>query len=124
MRSVKTSGSKAELAVRKIVWDLGHRYRLNVRALPGSPDLVFASRRKIIFVHGCFWHGHCGCGKARLPKTNQAYWEKKIETNKARDLKVYRELSQRGWNVLTVWQCELKDVMRLQEKLKNFLDVP
>ncbi|MGK8199381.1 very short patch repair endonuclease [Burkholderia cepacia] len=124
MRSVKTSGSSAELVVRKAVWALGFRYRLNVKTLPGSPDLAFAGRRKAIFVHGCFWHGHCDCSKARLPNSNRDYWQKKIEANKVRDLKASRDLTDRGWSVLTIWQCQLKDAAQLQETLKNFLDLP
>jgi DNA mismatch endonuclease (patch repair protein) len=124
MRQVRRTGSSAELAVRKIVWALGYRYRLNVRSLPGSPDLAFTRRRKAIFVHGCFWHGHLSCRKARLPKTNSDYWKQKVLGNTARDSRVQAELASAGWEVLVVWQCEIKDLRSLQDKLKTFLERP
>lgn len=124
MRSVKQTGSSAEMIVRKLVWSLGFRYRLNVKSLPGSPDLVFGGRRKVIFVHGCFWHGHRECAKARLPKSNSDFWAAKIASNMKRDESVRLRLNSDGWSVLTVWQCELRDRDALSEKLRNFLDSP
>ncbi len=108
MRAVKSTDTKPEIAVRKALHALGYRYRLNVKTLPGKPDLVFPKHRAVIFVHGCFWHGHsCKRGK-RVPKTNTAYWTEKIARNKARDKKNTAALKKLGWRVITVWECELK----------------
>jgi DNA mismatch endonuclease (patch repair protein) len=108
MRAVKSSDTKPEIAVRKALHALGYRYRLNVKTLPGKPDLVFPKHRAVIFVHGCFWHGHsCKRGK-RVPKTNTAYWTEKIARNKARDKKNTAALKKLGWRVITVWECEAK----------------
>ena len=121
MRAVKDRNTKPELVVRRLVHQLGYRYRLHRKDLPGKPDLVFPGRRKIIFVHGCFWHAHpCPRGD-RMPKTNRAYWQGKIGRNKARDQKHQAELEARGWDVLVVWECELKDTAALQAKLDGFL---
>lgn len=107
MRAVKGKDTKPELALRKALHRLGYRYRLNVRELPGKPDLVFPGRRTVIFVHGCFWHGH-GCKRGRrVPKTNRAYWEDKIARNRARDRKNVAALKALGWRVITIWECEL-----------------
>jgi DNA mismatch endonuclease (patch repair protein) len=108
MRAVKSENTKPEIALRKALFALGFRYRLNVKTLPGKPDLVFARRRTVIFVHGCFWHGHhCKRGK-RVPKTNRAYWTEKIARNKARDHKNAAALKRLGWRVVTIWECKLK----------------
>lgn len=108
MRAVKSKNTKPELALRKALHALGYRYRLNVKALPGKPDLVFPRYKTVIFMHGCFWHGHqCKRGN-RTPKTNRAYWSDKIARNKARDKKNAAALTALGWRVITVWECELK----------------
>lgn len=108
MRAVKSRDTKPEVALRKALFALGYRYRLNVKTLPGKPDLVFPKHRTVIFVHGCFWHGHdCKRGN-RTPKTNRAYWTEKIARNKARDLRNAAALEAAGWRVLTLWECELK----------------
>lgn len=108
MRAVKSKNTKPELALRKALHALGYRYRLNVKALPGKPDLVFPRYKTVIFMHGCFWHGHqCKRGD-RTPKTNRAYWSEKIARNKARDKKNAAALTALGWRVITVWECELK----------------
>ena len=108
MRAVKSSNTKPEIALRKALFALGYRYRLNVKTLPGKPDLVFAKHRTVIFVHGCFWHGHdCKRGR-RVPKTNRDYWTAKIARNRARDEKNEAALAALGWRVITVWECELK----------------
>lgn len=109
------------MAVRKIVHALGYRYRLHVPTLPGRPDLVFPARRKIVFVHGCFWHGHNKCRYATSPKTNREFWESKFAANVARDRRVRRELKKMNWATLTVWQCELKKPEKLTERLNDFL---
>ena len=108
MRAVKGSNTKPEITLRKKLFALGLRYRLNVNGLPGKPDLVFPKHRTVIFVHGCCWHGHnCKRGR-RKPKQNADYWREKIARNKIRDKKNAAELAKLGWRVVTVWECEIK----------------
>lgn len=121
MRSVKTKDTGPEMLVRRLLHRLGYRYRLHARDLPGRPDLVFRSRKKAVFVHGCFWHGH-GCAKGKLPKSRLDYWGPKIEGNVARDAAAMRSLRAKGWKPLVVWQCECKSTARLQRRLIKFLD--
>jgi DNA mismatch endonuclease (patch repair protein) len=121
MAAVHSENTKPEMAVRRTVHAMGYRYRLHDRKLPGKPDLVFASRRKTIFVHGCFWHRHRGCKYATTPKTRTDFWEAKFAANVARDRRNRRELKRLGWAVLTVWQCELKKPEKLAERLDDFL---
>ena len=121
MRSVHTKGSAPEMAVRKVLHRLGYRYRLHDSRLPGSPDLVFPKRRKAIFVHGCFWHGH-DCKWGRPPKSNIRYWVDKIEKNKKRDSLVCRQLFQTGWAYEIVWQCQLKKMEEVIERIVEFLE--
>ena len=107
MRAVKSKDTKPELRLRKALHALGFRYRLNVKDLPGKPDLVFPKHGAVLFVHGCFWHGH-GCKRGRRqPKTNAAYWREKIAKNKARDSNNLDALNALGWRVLIVWECEI-----------------
>ena len=122
MQAVRSKNTKPEMVVRRLVHSLGYRYRLHRRDLPGVPDLVFPSRRKIIFVHGCFWHGHTCRGEPRLPKTNRDYWVLKISRNAERDREHLYELARLRWEVLTVWECELRDTARLVTRLREFLD--
>lgn len=122
MKSVRSQNTTPELAVRRILFRLGYRYRLNRKDLPGRPDLVFPGRRKIVFIHGCFWHGHdCKAGN-KQPKTNEAYWTRKLQRNKERDQLNYQRLAELGWQILTVWECELKDTSSLERKLIAFLE--
>jgi len=121
MAAVRSKNTNPEMAVRRIVHALGYRYRLNVPTLPGRPDLVFPARRKVIFVHGCFWHRHNRCRYASSPKTNCEFWESKFAANVARDRRVRRELKEMNWAALTVWQCELKKPEKLTERLDDFL---
>lgn len=121
MQSVKTKDTGPELTVRQILSSLGYRYRLYVKKLPGRPDIVFPSKRKAIFVHGCFWHGH-GCCKGRAPKSRQEYWEPKLKANKERDEAQVLALQALGWTVLTVWQCESRDRDALRKQLIGFVD--
>ncbi|MGN6539094.1 MAG: very short patch repair endonuclease [Mesorhizobium sp.] len=121
MQSVKTKDTGAELIVRRILHRAGYRYRLHRRDLPGSPDIVFPGRKKAIFVHGCFWHGH-GCAKGRAPKSRTDYWQPKIEANQARDVRNLRALQELGWEVLVLWQCELGDEASLTARLAAFVD--
>lgn len=114
---------KPEMAVRRIVHSLGYRYRLHRKDLPGRPDLVFGPKRKVIFVHGCFWHGHEreGCLDARRPKSNTGYWNPKLTRNKERDAERIKQLEALGWEVLVIWECETKDETSLRIRLNAFL---
>lgn len=122
MRSVRSKNTGPELRVRKLLFHLGFRFRLHRRDLPGTPDIVFPGRRKIIFVHGCFWHGHKKCRFGKLPKSRVSFWSKKIERNIERDAENINQLKAQGWEVLVVWQCELKNENHLKEKLIGFLN--
>jgi len=121
MRAVRSKDTSPELAVRKMVHAMGFRFRLHRADLPGKPDLVFPSRRKVIFVHGCFWHRHTRCRYTTTPKTRVAFWEAKFASNVQRDKRTIRKLRSLGWAVMTVWQCELKDRERLGGQLHEFL---
>lgn len=123
MSRVKQMDAGPKLVVRRMVHALGYRYRLHVRRLPGSPDLVFASRRKVIFVHGCFWHGHEKCSLATVPKTRTEFWLEKFDANRQRDRKVVSSLCELGWATLTIWQCEIKDASALEARIRAFLDL-
>ncbi|WP_201694558.1 very short patch repair endonuclease [Paraburkholderia hiiakae] len=122
MGCVRSRDTKPEMLVRRLIYSMGYRYRLHAKDLPGKPDLVFRSRRKVIFVHGCFWHRHPGCALARLPKSREEFWLPKLESNRLRDLKNDRSLRDANWGVLVVWECELGDVAVLTNKIKEFLD--
>ena len=121
MRRVKGRGTGPELAVRKLIWSLGGRYRLNRSDLPGKPDIVLARRRLAIFVHGCFWHGHDCARGARIPKANRDYWMRKIARNRARDVAARAALAAAGWRVETVWECELKEPAALAARVRTWL---
>jgi DNA mismatch endonuclease (patch repair protein) len=121
MAAVHTRDTGAEKAVRSIVHRLGYRYSLARTDLPGKPDLAFVSRRKVIFVHGCFWHGHA-CRYGRLPKSRRGYWAPKIEANKARDRRQANALRKAGWSVMIVWQCQLKKADGLEGRIVGFLN--
>jgi DNA mismatch endonuclease (patch repair protein) len=120
MQSVRQKDTGPELSVRKALHAQGYRYRVNVNRLPGKPDLVFPGRKKVIFVHGCFWHGH-NCPKGGLPKSRQEYWKPKIEANKIRDRVVIERLATMGWASYTIWQCELKKLETVIEEVATFL---
>lgn len=108
--------------VRRLVHSMGYRYRLHGRNLPGHPDLVFASKKKILFVHGCFWHRHC-CKYGRVvPATRRQFWMEKLQKNANRDRRVRRQLRALGWKSLTIWECELKQENRLANRIRFFLD--
>lgn len=124
MRAVRSTDTSPEMTVRRLLYANGYRYRLHCPDLPGKPDLVFASRRKVIFIHGCFWHQHrCRRGR-RMPKSNQDYWKTKLRRNVERDRATRRRLGRQGWRVLTVWECQISrwPVERLKQKLWQFLD--
>jgi DNA mismatch endonuclease (patch repair protein) len=121
MRRVRGKDTGPEMAVRRMAHRLGFRYRLHRGDLPGKPDMVFPSRRKVIFVHGCYWHGHaCRAGRNR-PSSNTEYWIAKLDRNKTRDALNGRRLRRLGWKVLTVWECELKNAEKLRARLARFL---
>jgi DNA mismatch endonuclease (patch repair protein) len=122
MGRVRDKNTTPELAVRSLVHRLGYRYRIHSKKLPGRPDIVFAGRKKIIFIHGCFWHGHEGCPKGKLPKSNLDYWVPKVGGNKERDIEHRRKLESGGWSVLVVWQCELKNEEALKKQIISFLE--
>ena len=122
MSAVRAKDTAPELAVRRLVHALGYRYRLHGKSLqgtslPGRPDLVFAGRRKVLFVHGCFWHRHAGCAKATTPQANAPFWRAKFLANRRRDRAVQRRLIAAGWGVVIVWQCELKEPAKLKRRL-------
>jgi DNA mismatch endonuclease (patch repair protein) len=121
MKAVRRKDTAPEMLVRHILHRAGFRYRLHVAALPGSPDIVFPARRKVIFVHGCFWHGH-ECSAGRPPQTRQEYWLPKIARNRARDASNLEALLTLGWNSMVVWECALKDRNALFQRLRDFLN--
>lgn len=122
MALIRGRDTKPELLVRRLVYRLGFRYRLHKQVLPGKPDLVFSSRKKVIFVHGCFWHRHPGCALARLPKSRLDFWVPKLTENRQRDLRNIRALRRLGWKTHVVWECELHDINRLEHKILRFLE--
>ena len=107
MSHIRSKSTKPEMLVRKWLWAHGYRYRLNVKSVPGKPDIVMRKYRTAIFVNGCFWHGHEGCKQFVLPKTNTEFWQNKIKYNRARDQKNYETLINAGWQVIVLWQCKL-----------------
>lgn len=121
MRAVRSKNTTLEMIVRRLTHGLGYRYRLHRKDLPGRPDLVFPSRRKVIFVHGCWWHQHdCPHGR-RLPASRREYWLPKLSGNRHRDQVNLRRLREMGWGVLTVWECEVSDRDLLRDRLEGFL---
>lgn len=123
MSRIAGKDTAPEILVRKIVHSLGFRFRLHRKDLPGKPDVVLPRHCKVIFIHGCFWHGHPRCRRAALPRTNAKFWKTKIGKNVRRDKKVRGELADLGWDILVLWQCELRDVEKLKRRLTLFLGV-
>ncbi|QNM82396.1 DNA mismatch endonuclease Vsr [Sphingomonas sabuli] len=121
MRRIKGAHTKPEMIVRRMVHSMGRRYRLHRKHLPGNPDLVFGPSRKVIFVHGCFWHQHTACKAGRVPSSNSHYWHDKLRRNVSRDAKAQEELKRLGWEVLTVWDCETRNTSALHARLEAFL---
>ena len=121
MARIKSTDTKPELLIRKLLTELGARYRLHRKDLPGSPDVVMPGRRLAIFVHGCFWHGHDCARGSRVPKANRDYWLAKVARNTARDTRNLTDLAAAGWRVETIWECEMKDRARLRERLETLL---
>ena len=122
MSQIGGKDTKPEMAVRRILWHLGYRYRLHSKGLPGKPDVAFKSRKKVIFVHGCYWHRHPGCKYTTTPKSNVEFWNKKFRVNMERDKRVQRELREAGFRYLIVWECEIKNPVLLEKKLVTFLE--
>ncbi len=122
MGLIRGRDTKPELVVRRLAHRLGYRYRLCCSDLPGKPDLVFRSRRKVIFVHGCFWHLHNGCPNNRMPKSRVDFWKPKLESNKKRDTRNKIKLSRMRWTYLVIWECETKDIETLKARIAGFLD--
>lgn len=114
MSSIRGKNTKPEMLVRKFLFSRGFRYRLNHPRLPGHPDIVMRKYRSVIFVNGCFWHGHEGCKYFVLPKTNSEFWKTKIERNQSRDIKEQKQLAAMGWHCITVWECQLKPAVKTQ----------
>jgi DNA mismatch endonuclease, patch repair protein len=122
MAAVRSKDTQPEMLVRRLLHSMGYRYRLHRSDLPGKPDIVLPGRRKVIFVHGCFWHQHEGCKSSHLPKSNSSYWLPKLERNRARDAEHLKVLSANGWEHLVLWECELKEPGWLRQRLCEFLD--
>ena len=108
MSQIHSASTKPEMMLRHALWHHGFRYRVNDKCLPGRPDIVLPKYRTVVFVHGCFWHGHKGCLTSHSPETNTDYWTAKITRNQERDQEVWRKLEAKGWSVIIVWECQLK----------------
>jgi DNA mismatch endonuclease (patch repair protein) len=121
MAGIRTKNTTPELKVRTVAHRLGYRFRLHRKDLPGSPDLVFPRLKAAVFVHGCFWHRHKGCGKSSIPGTRTEFWTEKLTRNVARDAAATERLRRAGWRVLVIWECETKDALEIAGKLKPFL---
>jgi DNA mismatch endonuclease, patch repair protein len=121
MSAIRSKDTRPELAVRRLLYGMGFRYRLHADDLPGKPDIVFRRKNKAILIHGCFWHRHVGCPKASMPKTQPDFWRHKFTANVSRDKVVLQALTAQGWSILTVWQCELRNVEQLKDRLNDFL---
>lgn len=125
MSKIHSTSTKPEIRLRKELWRKGFRYRKNDKRLPGTPDIVLPKYQTVVFVHGCFWHGHKGCKKYTIPKTNTDFWIHKVEQNQRRDEDVWRELESKGWSVVIVWECELEKkqfnetIVRVEREIKE-----
>lgn len=121
MRRIRSKDTSPELVLRRLIHGLGYRFRLHRKDLPGRPDLVFAKRRKIVFVHGCFWHQHPDCREGRIPGSRLDYWAPKLIKNQIRDAANRVLLEEQGWKVLIIWECELTDISAVKRAVKKFL---
>ncbi len=124
MAAIRGKDTWPEMMVRSLVHRMGYRFRLHQPDLPGKPDLVFPGRRKVIFVHGCFWHQHPRCRFATRPATRAVFWAAKLDGNRQRDERTCRRLRRMGWAVLTLWECQTRDTVRLAARLSRFLQTP
>lgn len=123
MAQVKSKDTKAERIVRSLLHRLGYRFRLHRIDLPGNPDIILPKFHTAIFVHGCFWHRHSGCNRARMPSSNIEYWQRKFKSNVSRDEENKKLLESSGWQVIVIWECELKNLQNLESKLIHFLPI-
>lgn len=121
MARVRQRDTKPELVTRRTLHALGYRFRLHVKGMPGTPDIVLKRHRAVVLVHGCFWHGHGGCSRSALPETNHDWWQAKIDGNHTRDLRTLKDLEDLGWRVLVVWECETHDKDALRRTLADFM---
>lgn len=123
MSRIRGKGSVSEMRLRRLIHGMGYRYRLHVRTLPGTPDLVFPARKAVIFMHGCFWHRHQDCRLARMPKSRITFWREKLEANKRRDEENVSRLNEMGWRVLVIWECQIneKDLHEVSNVVRRFL---
>jgi len=121
MGKVRPKNTGPELIVRRTLHHMGYRFRLHVPSLPGTPDIVLPRYRKIVLVHGCFWHSHAGCARATRPQSHRRFWKQKLDGNRRRDRATLRQLTAEGWDVLVVWQCETADQQELGQRLAGFL---
>ncbi len=122
MQSVRSQDTMPELVVRSKLHNMGYRFRLHRKDLAGKPDVVLPRHKKVIFIHGCFWHRHKNCRKATTPKSRVQFWQEKFDNNERRDVRNIRLLRRQGWKVLVIWQCQTKDAIDLEKKLRRFLD--
>ena len=123
MSNISGKETKPEILVRKFLFSKGFRFRKNDSRYPGKPDIVLPKYKTAIFIHGCFWHGHKGCKRSKLPETNVSFWEKKVSSNIERDKTNKIELEKQGWVVLTIWQCELRNENLKMQSLNNLIGI-
>ncbi|WP_018425763.1 very short patch repair endonuclease [Hoeflea sp. 108] len=121
MARIRRANTRPERIVRGLLHSLGYRFRIQLKGVPGRPDVAFPGRRKAIFIHGCFWHGHAHCTAWRLPKTRTEFWDNKIQTNRMRDERLLAAAMTAGWACLVIWECEMKDQRILANRLADFL---
>ena len=124
MSRIRSKGSVSEMRLRRLIHGMGYRYRLHVRDLPGTPDLVFPARKAVIFMHGCFWHRHQDCRLSRMPKSRVTFWREKLEANKRRDEENVNRLNELGWRVLLIWECQMqeKELSGVLNMVRRFLE--
>ena len=122
MSRIKSGNTKPEIVVRSLLHNMGYRFRLHRKDLPGKPDIVLPRYKSVIFVHGCFWHRHKGCKNATSPKTKKIFWREKFRANVERDRKVQKELKSMGWSIQIIWECELSDPEEVRKSLKSHLN--
>jgi DNA mismatch endonuclease Vsr len=121
MARIKRSDTRPELVVRRLLHRLGYRFRIQLKGVPGRPDVALPKRRKAIYIHGCFWHAHRNCAISRIPKTRTEFWMAKFERNRKRDRRLERAALRAGWDCLTIWECEIDDEEKLTRRLRTYL---
>ena len=122
MSRIRSGNTKPELLVRSLLHRMGYRFRLHRKDLPGKPDIVLPKHKAVIFIHGCFWHHHDGCKYAYIPKTRQEFWRAKFKSNVERDKKVKKQLKEKNWRILVIWECELSNIESIIKRLKDYLN--